>query len=94
MPITHWSAAAAVTRWIFAALEALAQRVDVKLMILCSPHNPVGRAWTRGELERVGRICIDNGVMIAVDEIHADLTLPPHSTCHLPQYRTSLPGTV
>ena len=66
----------------FAALEALAQRVDVKLMILCSPHNPVGRAWTRGELERVGRICIDNGVMIAVDEIHADLTLPPYK--HVP----------
>ena len=66
----------------FAALEALAREPDVRLMILCSPHNPVGRAWTREELERVGRICIDNGVMLAVDEIHADLVLPPNR--HVP----------
>ena len=66
----------------FAALEALAREPDVRLMILCSPHNPVGRAWTREELECVGRICIDNGVMLAVDEIHADLVLPPNR--HVP----------
>ena len=62
----------------FDGLEALAKKPDVKLMLLCSPHNPVGRVWTREELVRVGRICIDNGVMLAVDEIHADLVFAPH----------------
>ena len=62
----------------FAELEALAKKPETKLMLLCNPHNPVGRAWTKEELERVGRICLDNGVMIAVDEIHGDLVLPPH----------------
>lgn len=59
----------------FQTLEALAKDPKTKLMLLCSPHNPVGRAWTKEELARVGRICIDNGVMIAVDEIHSDLIL-------------------
>ena len=62
----------------FAELEALAKKPETKLMLLCNPHNPVGRAWTKDELERVGRICLDNGVMIAVDEIHGDLVLPPY----------------
>ena len=66
----------------FAQLEELAADPRNKLMILCSPHNPVGRAWTWAELERVGRICLDHGVMLAVDEIHADLVLPPHR--HIP----------
>lgn len=66
----------------FGALETLARRPDVKLMLLCSPHNPVGRVWSREELERVGRICMDNGVMLAVDEIHSDLVYPPNR--HIP----------
>ena len=66
----------------FAHLEELAADPHNKLMLLCSPHNPVGRAWTRAELERVGRICLDHGVMLAVDEIHADLVLPPNR--HIP----------
>ena len=57
----------------FEELEELARDPQTKVMLFCSPHNPVGRAWTREELERVGRICIDNGVMLAVDEIHSDL---------------------
>lgn len=44
-----------------------------KMMILCSPHNPVGRVWTRGELKRIGEICIENDVLLVVDEIHSDL---------------------
>lgn len=62
----------------FEELEHLARDPKTKFMILCSPHNPVGRAWTRNELERVGRICIDNGVMIAIDEIHSDLIFSPN----------------
>lgn len=62
----------------FKELELLAKDPKTKFMILCSPHNPVGRAWTRDELKRVGRICIEHGVMLAVDEIHSDLVLPPN----------------
>jgi cystathionine beta-lyase len=44
----------------------------VKLFLLCSPHNPVGRVWTRDELERLGEICIKHDVIIMSDEIHED----------------------
>jgi cystathionine beta-lyase len=44
----------------------------VKLFILCSPHNPVGRVWTREELIRLGDICVKHGVYVVSDEIHAD----------------------
>lgn len=57
-------------------LEEMAKMPENKLIIFCSPHNPVGRVWTREELEKVGRICIDNGVFIVSDEIHCDLILP------------------
>jgi cystathionine beta-lyase len=43
------------------------------LYILCSPHNPVGRVWSREELTRVGEICLKHGVLVIADEIHADL---------------------
>lgn len=56
----------------FADLE---RRFDprVKAMILCSPHNPVGRVWHPEELTRVGELCLKNGVLILADEIHCDL---------------------
>ena len=57
-------------------LEEMAGKPENKLIIFCSPHNPVGRVWTRDELERVGRICIDNDVFIVSNEIHCDLIMP------------------
>lgn len=60
----------------FDDLEEKAKRSETKLLILCSPHNPIGRIWTYEELERIGRICLDNGVFIVSDEIHFDLILP------------------
>lgn len=45
---------------------------DVKLFVLCSPHNPVGRVWTTEELRRMGEICIKHGVKVVSDEIHSD----------------------
>lgn len=48
---------------------------DVKLLLLCSPHNPVGRVWTKDELIRLGEICKKNGVTVVADEIHNDLLL-------------------
>lgn len=46
----------------------------IKLVILCSPHNPVGRVWEREELEAVGDLCAAHGVIVVSDEIHADFT--------------------
>jgi len=46
---------------------------QVKMVILCNPHNPVGRVWTHQELLRFGEICRENNVLIVSDEIHADL---------------------
>lgn len=50
----------------------------VKLFVLCSPHNPVGRVWTEEELRRVGDICLEHGVKIVSDEIHSDFVYPGH----------------
>ena len=49
------------------------QANEAKMLILCSPHNPVGRVWTKSELERLVEICTKNEVLIVSDEIHADL---------------------
>lgn len=60
----------------FEDLENKVKDPRVKIAILCSPHNPVGRVWTRKELERFGRICLDNHVLVFSDEIHCDLVMP------------------
>lgn len=57
----------------FEELENIASQQDVKLMLLCSPHNPVGRVWTKEELQRVGEICLENNVVLISDEIHFDV---------------------
>lgn len=49
---------------------------EVKVFLLCSPHNPVGRVWTREELQRVGDICLKHQVLVVSDEIHCDFTYP------------------
>ena len=63
----------------FTRLEALCGREDTSLLIFCNPHNPVGRVWSRMELERVADICLRHNVFIISDEIHADLILPGHT---------------
>jgi cystathionine beta-lyase len=51
---------------------------NVKLFILCRPHNPVGRVWTKNELETMGDICLKHGCLVLSDEIHCDFVYPPH----------------
>ncbi len=63
----------------FDDLEAKAADPTNRMLILCSPHNPVGRVWRPNELEKVASICADNAVFLLADEIHADLTLSPFS---------------
>ena len=48
----------------------------VKLFILCSPHNPVGRVWTRAELEQIAAICLRHDVIVVADEIHEEFVRP------------------
>ena len=60
----------------FSDLELKTADPKVKLAILCSPHNPVGRVWDPGELRRFGQICMQNNVLVISDEIHADLIFP------------------
>ena len=60
----------------FDGLAELAARPDAKLMILCNPHNPAGRAWREEELEQVAEICRENGVRVVSDEIHCEIVMP------------------
>lgn len=63
----------------FDDLLAKVRDPQVKMLILCSPHNPVGRVWTRDELARLGEICLEHGVLVASDEIHGDLIYKGHT---------------
>lgn len=66
----------------FDDLEQKASDPAVKVFLLCSPHNPVGRVWTREELTQIGDICIRHNVLIVADEIHSDLVFDGHR--HVP----------
>ncbi|OFI47487.1 cysteine desulfurase [Floricoccus penangensis] len=59
----------------FERLEQDIVENDVKLYILCSPHNPGGRVWSKEELVKIGQLCKKHGVILLADEIHQDLVL-------------------
>ena len=63
----------------FDDLERKASDDKVKLMLLCNPHNPAGRVWTREELTRIGEICLRHGVTVVSDEIHCEFAYPGHT---------------
>lgn len=62
----------------------------VKMMILCSPHNPIGRVWSAVELDRVAKLCLKYNVLLVSDEIHSDLVYGGHR--HIPA--ASLSGEI
>jgi cysteine-S-conjugate beta-lyase len=66
-------------RYVF-NFEDLKSKIDekTKMLILCSPHNPGGRVWTKEELTELGRICIEKNIIIVSDEIHSDLIFPEY----------------
>nr|WP_319511138.1 MalY/PatB family protein [uncultured Draconibacterium sp.] len=66
----------------FDDLEKKTADPKAKVMLLCNPHNPAGRVWTKEELEKVGEICFRNNVIVVSDEIHCDLVHPGHT--HIP----------
>lgn len=74
-------------RFDFAVFEDQIVRENVKAYILCSPHNPIGRVWTRAELQALADICLRHGVLILSDEIHADFVYTGHR--HTPIARLS-----
>lgn len=65
-------------------LDSLQRALDARtrLLILCSPHNPVSRVWRREELEGLAEVCLRRELVVVSDEIHCDLVLPGHR--HLP----------
>ena len=63
-------------RMDFEDLERKAADPKARLLLLCNPHNPAGRVWTREELMRVGEICRRNDVLVVSDEIHGELVYP------------------
>ncbi len=62
----------------FNGLERCARDPDVKVLLLCNPHNPMGRVWTESELRRLGQICARHKVLVISDEMHGDLALSGH----------------
>jgi len=58
-------------------LETVAKS-GAKLLLLCSPHNPIGRVWEKAELVRLGDICLAHGIRVIADEIHCDLVFSEH----------------
>jgi cystathionine beta-lyase len=64
-------------------LETKFKSGEVKLMILCNPHNPIGRVWKKEELQRVLDLADQYGIKIISDEIHADIVYSGHSFCSL-----------
>jgi cystathionine beta-lyase len=65
----------------FKDFEEKASHPNTKIFILCSPHNPVGRVWTREELRKIGEICEKHGVFVISDEMHGDLTYAGYYMC-------------
>ena len=65
-------------------IEDLKSKIDerTKLLLLCSPHNPVGRVWRREELEQILEVCLKHDIVVFSDEIHSDLVYAPHA--HIP----------
>lgn len=60
-------------------LEQKASDERVKVLLLCNPHNPAGRVWTREELTKIGDICLRHNVFVVADEIHCELVYPGHT---------------
>lgn len=58
-------------------------REGVKMMILCNPHNPIGRVWTKEELEKLADLCKQYGAYIFSDEIHSDICYGGHKHCSI-----------
>jgi len=62
----------------FDDLEEKLSMPQTTMMILCNPHNPIGKIWDRETLERIGELCYKHDVIVLSDEIHCDIVMPDH----------------
>ena len=62
----------------FEDLTSKLNRSDAKILLLCSPHNPVGRVWRSDELNTIAQLCSENDVLLLSDEIHGDVVFSPN----------------
>lgn len=68
-----------IYRMDYADLEKKASDAKNKILLLCSPHNPGGRVWTKEELQKLAAICQKHNVLVVADEIHSDIIMPGHT---------------
>lgn len=68
----------------FDDLERQLAHPRTKLMVLCHPHNPIGRVWTPEELQRISELCLRHHVFVVSDEVHSDLVFAGHRHIPLP----------
>lgn len=64
----------------FDQLESIAADPDNRLLILCNPHNPIGRVWSKQDLSKLSEICAANDIYVITDEIHGDITYQSNYT--------------
>ena len=62
----------------FEKFEEFAKDKNNKILLLCSPHNPLGIVWSREELEKIGKIAVENDLIVISDEIHFDIVMSGH----------------
>ena len=74
-----WNASEKKYEMDFVQIERLCSDPAAKAFLLCNPHNPSGRCWTREELVRLGDICLRHGVTVISDEIHCEICSPGHA---------------
>jgi bifunctional pyridoxal-dependent enzyme with beta-cystathionase and maltose regulon repressor activities len=77
---------------IFDDLEEKLADPLTTMMILCNPHNPVGKIWTKEELSAIGALCKKHHVVVLSDEIHCDLTKQAYPIYHLLQHPKIAPA--
>lgn len=90
VPLAHDEATGGGWRLDFDALEA-AVRPDTKVFLFCNPHNPVGRVYSREDVERVADFCLRHDLLFVSDEIHCDLVLEADRTPHFSAARLDGP---
>lgn len=71
----------------FKDLDEKTKDPRVRILLICNPHNPVGRVWTKDELVKIYEICEKNNTLIVSDEIHGDITYGDHQ--HIPMFSIS-----
>ena len=90
VPLRHDEATNGAWEIDFDALEA-AVTPDTRVFLFCNPHNPVGRVYSRADVEKIADFCLRHDLLFVSDEIHCDLVLDPETTPHFSAARLEGP---